>query len=90
MAEAKTNVNTGKFINCNKNTIIIAIAIVLVAVTFMFFRDRQQKRQFQLERLDTQMDVMERIGTATTKYGEPGRRKNFIIVQLAGENNGND
>ncbi|MHC4123676.1 MAG: hypothetical protein ACYSSI_08905 [Planctomycetota bacterium] len=43
----------------NYSTIIIAVTIVLLAVIFMFFRDRQQKRQLQLERMDTQMDVLE-------------------------------
>jgi len=75
MAETKANLNTGKFINCNKNTIIIAMAIVLVAVTFVFFRDRQQKRQFQLECLDTQMDVMEELGPPRQNTANQGGGK---------------
>ena len=60
MAEAKANIS--EFVNCNKNAISIVVTIVVLAVIFMYFRDRQQKRQFQLERLDTQMDVMEEWG----------------------------
>ena len=57
MAEAKANISES--VKCNKNTIIIVVAIVVLAVVFMYFRDRQQKRDLQLERLDTQMDAME-------------------------------
>jgi hypothetical protein len=46
----------------NYNTIIIVVTVVALAVIFMFFRDRQQKRQLQLERLDTQMGVLEEWG----------------------------
>ena len=60
MAEAKANMS--EFVNGNKNAIIIVVAIVVLAVAFMYFWDRQQKRQLQLERLDTQMDVMEEWG----------------------------
>ncbi|MBA7479347.1 hypothetical protein ES707_14781 [subsurface metagenome] len=49
-------------INCNKKAILIAVTIVLLAVIFMFFRDRQQKRELQSERLDTQMGVWEEWG----------------------------
>jgi len=73
MAEAKANMS--EFVNCNKNTIIIVVTIVVLVVVFMYFRDRQKKRQFQLERLDTQMDVMEewdpqRQNTATRDGGK--------------------
>ncbi len=51
--------NATEFIGSNKNAIIIAVTIVVLAVIFMFFRDRQQKRLLQLQRLDTQMDVWE-------------------------------
>ena len=57
-----TETNVNKFIGSNKNVIIIAVTIVLLAVIFMFFRDRQQKRELQLERLDTQMGVWEEWG----------------------------
>ncbi len=60
MAEAKANMSEP--VNCNKNTITIAITIVVLAVVFMYFRDRQQKREIQLERLDTQTEVMEEWG----------------------------
>jgi len=53
-----TNVND-ESIGSNKNAIIIAATIVVLAVIFMFFRDRQQKRNLQLQRLDTQMKVWE-------------------------------
>lgn len=51
-----TETNVNKFIGSNKNSIIIAVTIVVLAVIFMFFRDRQQKRLLQLQRLDTQMN----------------------------------
>ena len=72
MAEAKEN--TSKYI-CNKNTIIIVVTAVLLAVIFMFFYDRQQKRQFQLERLDTQMDVMEEQGPSRQNTANQGGGK---------------
>lgn len=46
----------------NKNSIIIAVTIVVLAVIFMFFRDRQQKRDLQLQGLDAKMDVWEEWG----------------------------
>ena len=57
---AKTDAN--KFIDDNKNAIIIVAAIIVLATAFMFFRDRQQKRDFRLERLDTQMELWEERG----------------------------
>jgi len=57
-----TETNVNKFIGSNKNSIIIAVTIVVLAVIFMFFRDRQQKRLLQLQRLDTQMNVWEEWG----------------------------
>ena len=57
---AKTDAN--KFIDDNKNALIIAAAIIVLAVVFMFFRDRQQKREIQLERLDTQRELWEDRG----------------------------
>lgn len=54
-----TETNVNEFIGSNKNAIIIAVTIVVLAVIFMFFRDRQQKRLLQLQRLDTQMNVWE-------------------------------
>lgn len=57
-----TDTNVNELISSNKNAIIIAVTIVVLAVTFMFFRDRQQKRNLQLERLDTQMDVWDEWG----------------------------
>ena len=73
MAKAKANMSEP--VNCNKNTIIIVVTIVLLAVIFIYFRDRQQNRRLQLERLDTQMDVMEewdrpRQNTATRGGGK--------------------
>ncbi len=57
-----TGANVNEFIGINKNAIIIAVTIVVLAVIFMFFRDRQQKRDLQLQRLDTQMNVWEEWG----------------------------
>ncbi len=57
-----TEANVNEFIGINKNAIIIAVTIVVLAVIFMFFRDRQQKRDLQLQRLGTQMDVWEEWG----------------------------
>ncbi|MHC4336394.1 MAG: hypothetical protein ACYSTG_00375 [Planctomycetota bacterium] len=59
MAETKANSNESV---CNKNAIIIAVTIVVLAVIFMYFRDREQKRNLQLQRLDTQMNVWEEWG----------------------------
>jgi hypothetical protein len=58
MAETKVN----EFIGSNKNAMIIAVTIVVLAVIFMFFRDRQQKRNLQLQQIDGQMDVWEEWG----------------------------
>ena len=60
MAKAKATMD--ECINCNKKAILIAVTIVVLAVIFMFFRDRQQKRELQLERLDAQMDISEGWG----------------------------
>jgi hypothetical protein len=57
-----TETNLNEFIGSNKNAIIIAVTIVVLAVIFMFFRDRQQKRLLQLQRIDTQMNVLEEWG----------------------------
>ncbi len=46
----------------NYDAITIAVTIVALAIIFMFFRDRQQKRLLQLQRLDTQMNVWEEWG----------------------------
>ena len=58
MSEADENV----FNDRNRNMIIIAVTIVVLAVIFMYFRDRQQKRALELQRLDTQGDVWEEWG----------------------------
>jgi len=58
MSEADANV----FNDRNRNVIIIAVTIVVLAVIFMCFRDRQQKRALELQRLDTQGDVWEEWG----------------------------
>lgn len=55
------NVNDGS-IGSNTNAIIIAVTIVVIAFTFMYFRDRQQKRNIQLQHLDTQMKVWDEWG----------------------------
>ncbi len=57
-----TEAHVNKVIGSNKNAIIIAVTIVVLAVILMFFRDRQQKRELQLDRLDTQMGVWEEWG----------------------------
>lgn len=58
MSEADANV----FNDRNRNVIIIAVTIVVLAVILMYFRDRQQKRALELQRLDTQGDVWEEWG----------------------------
>ena len=63
-----TETNVNEFIGSNKNAIIIAVTIVVLAVIFMFFRDRQQNRNLQLQRLDAQMDVWE-------EWGPPSQNK---------------
>ena len=60
MAEAKANMSEP--VNCNKNTITIAITIVVLAVIFLYFWDRQQKRDLELERLETQTEVWQEWG----------------------------
>ena len=72
MAETKANSNESV---CNKNAIIIAVTIVVLAVIFMFFRDKQQKRQLQLERLDTQIDVLEEWGPPRQNTASKGGGK---------------
>ena len=57
-----TETNVNEFIGSNKNAIIIAVTIVVLAVIFMFFRDRQQKRALELERLETQTEVWQEWG----------------------------
>ena len=57
-----TETNVNEFIGSNKNAIIIAVTIVVLAVIFMFFRDRQQKRLLQLQRLETQTEVWQEWG----------------------------
>jgi hypothetical protein len=57
-----TDTSVNERISNNKNAIVIAVTIVVLAVVFMFYRDRQQKRELQLERLDTQMDVWDEWG----------------------------
>lgn len=57
-----TETNVNKFIGSNKNAIIIAVTIVVLAVILMFFRDRQQKRALELERLETQTEVWQEWG----------------------------
>ena len=46
----------------NYDAIIIAVTIVVLAIIFMFFRARQQKRDLQLELLETQMRVSDEWG----------------------------
>ena len=58
MSEADANV----FNDRNRNVIIIAATIVVLAVILMYFRDRQQNRALELQRLDTQGDVWEEWG----------------------------
>ncbi len=58
MAEANRNT-----LNVRSNkTLIIAVIVVVLVIIFMYFRDRQQKRDLQLQRLDTQMNVWEEWG----------------------------
>ena len=58
MSEADATV----FNDRNRNVIIIAVTIVVLAVILMYFRDRQQKRALELQRLDTQGDAWEEWG----------------------------
>ena len=75
-----TETNVNEFIGSNKNAIIIAVTIVVLAVIFMFFRDRQQKRNLQLERLDAQMNVWEEWG--------PPQQQNKQLNNTTGESGG--
>ena len=39
--------------------ILIAVTIIVLAVAFLIFWDRQQKRAFELEKLENRMNVLE-------------------------------
>jgi len=58
MAEANIDESVGR----NRNALIIAVTTVVLAIILMYLHDRQQKRELQLQRLDTQMDVWEEWG----------------------------
>jgi len=58
MTEANANVPNDR----NWNAIIIAVTIVVLAVILMYFRDRQQQRALELQRLETQGGVWEEWG----------------------------
>jgi len=70
-----TKVNK-EYISSNMNAIIIAVTIVIIAVTFMFFRDRQQKRNLQLQNLETQMNIWDEFGVP-----QQNRQLNNTAVQ---------
>lgn len=72
MSEANTNVSDER----NRNTIIIVAVIVVFAIIFMYFWDRQQKRAFELQRLDSQMDVWEEWGPPLQNRQRQNRRLN--------------
>ncbi|HUV40673.1 MAG TPA: hypothetical protein VMW23_02650 [Sedimentisphaerales bacterium] len=44
------------------NVLIIAVTVVVMIIVFFYFRDRQQKRELDLRRLDRQVDVLEEWG----------------------------
>lgn len=46
----------------NYNVIVVAVTIVVLGCIFMFARDRQQRRQLQLDILDTRMETLEELG----------------------------
>ena len=77
MAKAKANMS--EVVNCNKNIIIIVVAIVALAVVAMYFWDRQQKRELQSERLETQTEVWQ-------EWGPP--RQNRQMNNTTGRNGG--
>jgi hypothetical protein len=60
MSEANTNLSDER----NQNAIIIVAAMVLLAIILVYFRDRQQKRAFELQQLDSKMDIWEEWGPA--------------------------
>ncbi|NQT03215.1 MAG: hypothetical protein HQ580_14400 [Planctomycetes bacterium] len=72
-----TNVND-ESIGSNKNAIIIAVTIVVLAVIFMFFRDRQQKRHLESERIETQTELWQ-------EWGPPERNRQLNNTGQDGE-----
>jgi len=54
---SETNANT----LCERDLkkIVVAVTIVVLAVVFLIFWDRQQKRAFELEKLENRMNVLE-------------------------------
>lgn len=64
MGKAKANVSNGR----NNNVLIIVVTVVVLAIIFMYFRDRQQKRVLELQRLEGQVDVWE-------EWGLPGQNR---------------
>jgi len=76
MTEANANVPNDR----NWNAIIIAVTIVVLAVILMYFRDRQQQRMLELQRLDTQGNVWEEWGLPqqnrqlNNAYGKGGEK----------------
>ena len=71
MAEANINESIG----CNRNTIIIAVTIVVLAIVFLYLWDRQQKRDLELERLETQGEVWQEWGPPQQSWQQPQQQQ---------------
>ncbi len=59
---------------CNRhgNGLIIALVVVIIAVSAICFWDRQRRRDLELRRIETQMDVWEEWGPPG-QTGQPAR-----------------
>lgn len=64
------------------NFLIIAVTIVVLIIVFFYFRDRQQKRDLDLRRLDRQVDVLEEWGTPRTSRPVPRRARAIRFFNL--------
>lgn len=56
--------------------LIIAVAVVAVMVLFLYMRDRQQQRDFRLQRIEARVEVLEEWGgSKCTRAATPGSGK---------------
>ncbi len=57
--------------------LIIAVAVVAVMVLFLYMRDRQQQRDFRLQRIEARVEVLEEWGGGSkcTRAATPGSGK---------------
>jgi len=46
----------------NNKTLIIAVVVVVLAVIFMYFRDQKLQRDYELQRLERRVELLEEWG----------------------------